>query len=205
MEEPARSEKLSPLKIEELPILDYGCGTGSVIDKCSRLINAKHFYGYDPFYVHDMSKNKDNITFSSELNEQNFYSLIMALDVVEHLQDLDSFLEFASKHSGYLYLHVPLEINFYSILSGDHVKTFRKFGHINFFTEELLVERLRSHGFSTVSIYYLNTMQAINPKSLMGHLRKWLTSIGFMISNKYCAKLLNVNPRLSILVSNDKN
>jgi predicted TPR repeat methyltransferase len=195
---------LSALKIEEFSILDYGCGSGSVIDKCSRLLIAKHFYGYDPFYVHETSENKDNVTFSSELNEQNFYNLIMALDVVEHLQDLDKFLELASKHSGYLYLHVPLEINFYSILSGDHVKTFRTFGHINFFTEELLLERLRSHGFSTVSINYLNTMQAINPKSLMGHLRKWLASVVFMMSIKYCAKLLN-GITVSILVSNDKN
>ncbi len=96
-----KNQRLAPLAgINQLRVLDYGCGIGTAGISLS---NRNQVVGYDTNkrlidFAHFRSKKHGflNITFIAEEPDLSTFDIIVFIDVLEHFEDLESFI----KHLG---------------------------------------------------------------------------------------------------------
>jgi 2-polyprenyl-3-methyl-5-hydroxy-6-metoxy-1,4-benzoquinol methylase len=68
-------------------ILDFGCGTGTLVDALQDLTNMVEVFGYDP--------SSERPEFSETLDSAQKFSLVVSTDVLEHIEpaELDATLQ----------------------------------------------------------------------------------------------------------------
>lgn len=109
------SDKLSSSK--KLKILDLGSGTGDFIFQIAQSFPQHEYYGCDlaKTVISQNKKNKKIINWSvQDINKttykNNFFDIVIAGEVIEHLSDTDSFIKDiyrVLKPKGLLYLTTP--------------------------------------------------------------------------------------------------
>lgn len=130
---------------KNIKILDFGGGAGG---KSYKFIKNN----YNTF-ITDSDKNHMNYALSlgyKEFNQDLKYDLILLIHVIEHISDLDSFLNFIRKiisDNGFLYIEIPYlggkEYN-YSIIDEIHI------AHKWYFTKYSLIGLLKKNGFKVI-------------------------------------------------------
>lgn len=142
----------------DLRILDVGCGDGFVINNLFDGIRVKHIDGVDPNLstrqIEELSSRATNISYHNTFDNirDHRFNLILLLDVVEHVEDDNSFLCNIVKNylddDGYLMLTTPA----YQFLFSSH-DTF--LGHYRRYTLKDLIGLLDSVGLKMIDSGYL--------------------------------------------------
>jgi SAM-dependent methyltransferase len=142
-------------------LADVGCGAGQVLVELRRAFPQAHFEGFD------ISPDAERFwaggrAFGIKLSVGNFfevaqprYDVLLALDVIEHLQNPFEFLGQLLGRASYFVFHFPLDLSVVSVLREIpllHVR--RKVGHIHYFTRNLALELLRECGYDVVDARY---------------------------------------------------
>ena len=138
-------------------ILDYGCGTGKLVEKLQKLYQNKEIYGVDIFNkvlsIAQKRKIANIIDLKKRHPPKNYFDLILCLDVLEHVKDdlaLLRHLKTLLRKNGKLLLTVPA-YNF--LWSGeDYVSN-----HIRRYTRVKLKKKISQSGFRIKKISYFNT------------------------------------------------
>lgn len=169
------SQMISRLNLNHSKILDLGCGNGIYTKKIMKLVTATEAYGIDIKQTSLKEAEKRGITgIRADLNtdrlpfDDDYFDLIIFLDVIEHLLNPDNALKEAYrvlKSRGHFIIMTPnlsSWMNRIYLLFGyqppdSEVSTIIKFGnpwrggfasgHIRPFTARALKELLVYHGF----------------------------------------------------------
>ena len=140
-------------KKEKLKILDFGAGSGT---NTITLSNYGDVYVYEKDkdtqnYLRKKFENKANIFLLEDVKEDSFYDLIVASDVIEHIENDDKILNLLSKilnPGGYILITVPA----YNFLYNERDKFL---GHFRRYNKKTLNNKAEKY-FDTVKSSYYN-------------------------------------------------
>ena len=146
-------------------ICEVGCGAGEILNSMHKQMDENIvFTGYeispDAF---DLCKQriKDRLNYKlADLleDESVFFNLIMAVDVVEHIEDYYGFLRKLKEKANFFIFSIPLEMCVVNILKVSHLlRTREQYGHIHYFEKETFLMTLRDIGYEIVDLFYAPT------------------------------------------------
>ena len=152
-----RQNNLSPKRI-----CDVGCGAGEVLSQLQRNLNDDcEFWGYDisPQAV-SLARIRTNDRLHFKLanlkNEgTSVFDLILALDVMEHIEDCWSFLRQLNTKSNYKIFHIPLDLSVQTVFRPSGLLKRRDlYGHLHYFTKQTALALLKDTGYQVLDYFY---------------------------------------------------
>jgi len=156
-------------------ILDIGCQTGHLLHALEGQIPTRVGLELNTDDVSFIKKTLDFPIYDKPIETVSIkeapFDLITAIQVLEHIDDLDSFLEGIKrnlKEGGHVYIEVPNARDV--LITGYKNKAYEKFfyyePHLNYFSNETLERLLAKHGFS-------GTTKTVQRYSLLNHIH-WM-------------------------------
>jgi methyltransferase family protein len=163
----------SPWKVKEImrmfqrnniapkTICEVGCGAGEVLRLPQLRMDSRcSFSGYDfSLQAFELSRSRENERLHFKLQdfveEKDFYfDLILALDVLEHMEKPYDLLRDIKSKSPYKLIQFPLDISVRSVLT-DKIVTYREqFGHIHSFTKSFALRMLEEVGYEVLDFFF---------------------------------------------------
>jgi len=147
--------------IQPKRLAELGCGAGGILECLHRELQPKpQCVGFEispQAYAMACQRQTNGLQFKLESPSQeiDFFDVVLAMDVLEHVED---YLEFIRnlKHIGSLkILHVPLDLSILSILRPSYLQQAREgVGHLHYFTRETALASLEQAGLSVKDWFY---------------------------------------------------
>ncbi|MEQ1775283.1 MAG: methyltransferase domain-containing protein [Burkholderiales bacterium] len=119
------------------------------------------------------------------------YDVLLALDVIEHLQDPFEFLGQLRGRGAHFVFHFPLDLSASSILRESpllHVR--RKVGHVHYFTRGLALALLEECGYQIVDARYTGAAFTSPQRGWTARLAQLPRRIVFALNHDWGARLL---------------
>lgn len=143
-------------------ICEVGCGAGEILRRMADELGSEvDLTGYEissQAYELCRGKERPNLRFLHEdllQGGQKTYGLVMAIDVIEHIEDLFQFLRKLRQKGDYKIFHIPLDLSVQSVLRGSPMMRARaSVGHIHYFTKETALATLTDTGYEVVDYLY---------------------------------------------------
>jgi cyclopropane fatty-acyl-phospholipid synthase-like methyltransferase len=143
-------------------VCEVGCGAGEILVHLRRLLpDAREFAGYDISpQAYDLCRSKEAPGLRFHLGDvadepDVRFDLLLAMDVLEHVEDCFSFLRRLRSKAQWKVFHVPLELSAHRVLRGAPLlATRRAFGHLHYFTRDTLFATLEETGYRVVDYRY---------------------------------------------------
>jgi hypothetical protein len=161
-------------RIKPETVCEIGCGAGGIL-KCLRdaMDGRSRFYGYE-ISPHAFSLCQDHRGGRLEFirgdflgEEGTFFDLILAIDLIEHLEDYHHFLREIRRRSTYKLFHIPLEIFALAAMSRSFLPGQRdRSGHLHFFTKDIVLRMLQDLNYEVMDFRY-------TPGFLVGNRGTW--------------------------------
>src|ERR1700744_1309937 len=154
-------EMIKRNKISVNRICEVGCGTGQILLTLEKAFPAASLSGYEispqafsraslketprtKFYLKDL-------LVDSDLQ----FDLVLAIDVMEHVEDYISFLKRLRELGTYKIFHIPLDLSVQSILRAwPSAELRRNVGHIQYFLKQTALATLEDCGYTIVDHCY---------------------------------------------------
>ncbi|MFI5273689.1 MAG: class I SAM-dependent methyltransferase [Ktedonobacterales bacterium] len=179
-------------------IADAGCGVGEVL----RLLQAQlprdcEFTGYDvspQAIALAQSRAGPRLRFirgSAPDANTAPVDLLLALDVVEHLEDYYAFLRDLHARATYTMVFFPLDLSVQTVIRPyGLLHTREAYGHLHYFTKETALRALEDSGYTVLDYCY--TADALNlPTKLLGrHLLNLPRRLLFALNRDFAVHLL---------------
>lgn len=141
---------------------DVGCGPGEVLKQLQQSLDPESvFRGFDisPQALELAAARANHrlrfklVGFRQELDD--FFDLLLVLDVVEHVEDYFSFLRQLKGKSRHTIFHIPLDLSVQTVLRKKAlVKRREKYAHLHYFNKETALELLRDTGYDVLDYFY---------------------------------------------------
>ena len=187
------ANSLNPKKICEI-----GCGAGRILEKLSEFYGeSKEFYGYEispQAFELCRNKSKNNLTFElKDLLEEDteYFDIVMAIDVFEHVEDYFGFLRRLKGKGEYKIFHIPLALSVQAVLRCyPIVKTRKTVGHIHNFTKEIALDTLKDTGYEIVDYFYTPGAVELPNRGWKAGLLNLPRSLAFSITKDLTARIL---------------
>jgi len=179
-------------------IAEIGCGAGEILNQLyMQMDNDVSFIGYEISpYAFEMCKQKtnDRLHFSLEdaLKNNAFFDIVMAIDVVEHIEDYFGFLRTIRNKGKYKIFHIPLEMSVIKTLFPSYlIKSRKKAGHIQYFNKDTALATLADTGYEIIDYFYTNGSNELqSSRNWENMMLKFPRKILYLINNDLPAKLL---------------
>lgn len=154
---------LTKNKIFVKSVAEVGCGFGGIIQALNNKFADKTivYNGFDiaeDAILHAKKEEKDNVSFLLEdfTNSNNFYDLLLMIDVFEHVPDYLSFLEKCKSKAKYKVFHIPLDIHASSLFRNKMAPGRYSIGHLHYFCKETALSTLEGTGYKIIDFCYTN-------------------------------------------------
>lgn len=148
--------------VDPSTICEVGCGAGEILnclanDYSSNVIFSGYEISPQAFEI-CKKKEKQNLHFFLKdlLDEKDVsFDVIMAIDVLEHVDDYLGFLHRFQAKGEYKVFHIPLDLSVQTVLrSSPILKGRESVGHIHYFTKETALATLKDTGYEVVDYFY---------------------------------------------------
>lgn len=179
-------------------VVEVGCGAGEILAELMKnLTPTAMLKGYD------ISPQAIRIADKKATSQLSFYledytklkvekaDLVLVLDVVEHIDDVYSFLRRLRDKGKNFIFHIPLDMSCRTLLK-PHVLLQQRtdVGHIHYFTEETVLWMLRDVGFDAEYLIYTKPdVDLVKPRSFRQSIKKILRKLSYSINKKLSVKL----------------
>lgn len=147
-------------------ICEAGCGAGEVLKQLHDSLHGEcQFWGYEispQAFEMCRIRAKERLHFKladMRQEENEFFDLLLVLDVIEHLEDYFSFLRDIRPRSTYKIFHIPLDLCVQTVLRGSGILKRRDlYAHIHYFTKETALRTLEDVGYEVLDHFYTPRM-----------------------------------------------
>jgi 2-polyprenyl-3-methyl-5-hydroxy-6-metoxy-1,4-benzoquinol methylase len=179
-------ESLTTKNINELTILDYGCGLGE-FPKLSEILGFKKIVAFDPMYTDNHQKSYEQSNFKNikviknvdQLSKNTKFDIIVCTAVIEHAispkKMFSDFKKLSNVNTIILFSNPVMDIekdvsNIEKLvaLKSNKIKTKRYFhyhlGHINYMLGKQVSHLVNDYGFKTLPIYPNNSKKSFKIK-----------------------------------------
>ena len=152
-----KRNSLAPRAIGEV-----GCGVGEVLKQLQENMPADcMFYGYEVSpQAFELCKSRANDRLRFKLMDigkerEVQFDLILALDVIEHLEDYFSFLRAIKPQGRHHIFHIPLDLSVQTVFRRNALLKRRDLhAHLHYFTKETALHTLRDVGYEVLDYFY---------------------------------------------------
>lgn len=153
-------------------IAEIGCGAGQILNQLSTLLpDVKSLHGYDvspdAIKLCQSIQNPRLVFHQKNMLQEGeaHYDLLLAIDVIEHVEDYFSFLRAMRTKAKYKIFHIPLEITAQYALRGMEVSNRKSVGHLHLFSLETALITLEDTGYKVVDAAYTSGAIELPQKS----------------------------------------
>lgn len=188
---------LSRNQIVPRTVYDVGCGAGEVLRLLQQnLGTACELWGTDvsPQAI-EMCRARTNDRLHFALSDDcpwagQFFDLVIAIDVLAHVEDYRGFLRNIKLKGTYKLIHIPLDVSVQHILR-EHsmINRRRSHPHFHYFSKRTAMFALEDLGFEIVDWFY--TPRSIDiPGHTRGKLVRLPRKLLFAVNQDFAVKLL---------------
>ncbi|MBD3168654.1 MAG: methyltransferase domain-containing protein [candidate division Zixibacteria bacterium] len=179
-------------------ICDIGCGVGEVLKILADLYDdSVKLDGFEiSRYALEICEEKvrDNLRFYHQetfAKDHKVYDIIMAIDVLEHVEDCFSFLRSLKDRGRYKIFHIPLELSAQSVLRvSPLLKERREVGHIHYFTRETALATVEDAGYKIIDWFYTSRSTELPVKGWKANLMRMPRKMFYRANRDIAARLL---------------
>ena len=179
-------------------ICEVGCGAGEILNQLSQQMPANiSFYGYEisrhAFELCRLRENDNLHFFLKDLleEEDSFFDIILAIDLVEHIEDYCGFLRKLKNKGKYKIFHIPLDISAQTVLRSTPLIMWRRLqGHVHYFTKDTALASLLDTGYNIIDYFYTPSAVRLRPRTLRMFLARYPRKILFLLNKELLARLL---------------
>lgn len=181
---PWKAEKVRDIlcanRITPHSIVDVGCGAGLVLAELQRSYPEARLAGFDiapdaeRFWAAPRNGGIELTVGDFTAMHSDSFDVLLALDVLEHLQDPFAFLARIRGRAKHYVFHFPLDLSAISVLREApllHVR--HKVGHIHYYTRNLALALLDECGYHVIDAPYTGAAFTTPQRSL----KTWLASL----------------------------
>ena len=148
-------------KLDFKDICEIGCGTGEILLNLEREFPDVQLSGYEiapQAYERAVVKSTSSTSFYLEdllASADKHFDLLLAIDVMEHVEDYLSFLKKLRPMARYKILHIPLDLSVQSLARARPILDLRRdVGHIHYFFKQTALASLEDCGYRVVDHFY---------------------------------------------------
>jgi hypothetical protein len=179
-------------------ICELGCGAGEILNWLSRALPGDEtLIGYEvspQAYALCESRTNDRLTFRlGDLLEEEGppYDVVMAIDVLEHVEDYLGFLKRLKAKGRYKIFHIPLDLSVQSVWRVSPIlKLRREVGHLHYFTKETALRTLEDAGYEIVDHFFTATAVELPNRGWKANLMKMPRRALFALRPDWAARIL---------------
>lgn len=179
-------------------ICEVGCGSGELLNCLSRGIGAQaQLFGYDispQAMAIAKQKEKPNLNFklASVFDDAAAtFDVIMAIDVIEHVEDYFGFLRRIRQKATYKIFHIPLDLSVQTVLRATPIMKERAtVGHIQYFTKETALATLSDTGHEVVDYFYTSSYIDLPNRGWKATLAKVPRRLMYAVNQDFAARIL---------------
>lgn len=143
-------------------LCEIGCGAGEILNRLSISLGEEILmcgYEISPQAFEICSKKqKSNLSFvlgDFLAESDNCFDLVMAIDVIEHVEDYIGFLRDLRSRGHYKLFHIPLDLSVQTVMRSRPILRGRSsVGHIHYFTKETALATLKDTGYEVIDFSY---------------------------------------------------
>jgi Methyltransferase domain len=182
------SKIISRNNLQLKTVCEVGCGAGEILNQLyNELPDVVEFLGYDiSQQAIEMCKSREkerlkyyNIDF---IETKEFYDLILAIDLIEHIEDCFSFMRELQKRATYKIYNIPLELWINCLVPGKLLSSRRNVGHLHYFNKELAFELLLETGHEIIDFELTPLYQLPHGHSMVYRMLKYARMFTYKIS-----------------------
>jgi len=179
-------------------ICEIGCGAGEILNRLSAQSDTNtKFFGYEvssqAFELCNKKSSPKLVFKHADLLEIEgaHFDIIMAIDVIEHVEDCFGFLRSLRPKAEYHIFHIPLDLSVQTVLRGSPIMKNRKsVGHIHYFTQETALETLKDTGYEIVDWFYTCGGVELRNQGWKVALMRMPRKLAFLVNEKLASRLL---------------
>lgn len=187
-------------------ICEVGCGAGEILNQLYlNLPNEILFYGYEispQAFDLCQQRKKDRLAFHFKdvlEDEKAFFDIILAIDVIEHIEDYYGFLRNLRQKGQYKIFQIPLDLSVQSVLRCSPILLQReKVGHINYFTKETALAALIDSGYKILDYFYAYGLIDLPTRNLNSFISRLPIKIMYYINKDMTVRIFG-NSSLIVL------
>jgi len=178
-------------------ICEVGCGIGEILLELERAFPAASLCGYETSpqaFSRATQKETQRTKFylNDLLSESDLhFDLILAIDVIEHVEDYLSFLKKLKAFGTYKIFHIPLDLSVQSILrSWPILELRRNVGHIHYFFKQTALATLEDCGYTIVDYRYTASRLELPNQAMTSRMMRLPRRLTFAVSADFAVRLL---------------
>lgn len=179
-------------------VCEVGCGAGEILRQLQRAMpNECEFRGYEispQAFELCQERANEKLTFKlmDFLEESDVcFDMILLIDLIEHLENYFNFLREIRSRSKYTILHVPLELTVKSLIHNMSMFEARKlYGHIHYFTKDLVLQVLSDAGYKVLDYFYTNISMVRPVESYKDRLKRLIRTTFFAAHEDLCVRFI---------------
>ncbi len=170
-------------------LVDVGCGAGQILVELAKRYPQTRFEGYDISpQAMEIAKRKASERLAYHhadflaLDPATDTDVVMAIDVLEHVDDYRGFLRALRPRATWKLFHIPLDLSVQALLRGVGIMHARnRMGHVHFFYKDTALMTLADCGYEVVDWNYTHAAETLPDRALKTRLanipRKLLRAI----------------------------
>jgi len=157
-------EMLQRHNMQPASVAEIGCGAGAILCELISKLPEANGVGYEvspQAYAICSKKVGGRLDFRLRdlLETDDFYDLVMAMDVFEHIEDYIGFLRKLRRHGKAHVFHVPLDMSALNVIRGTPLRKVREeVGHLHYFSKDTALRTLETAGYSVQDWFYGRAM-----------------------------------------------
>jgi 2-polyprenyl-3-methyl-5-hydroxy-6-metoxy-1,4-benzoquinol methylase len=179
-------------------VAEIGCGAGEILSCLAREHGAgMQFVGYDisPQAIELCAKKaQPHLRFElKNLLEETVepFDVMLAIDVIEHVEDCYGFLRKLRPKATYKIFHIPLDLSAQTVLRSEPILHVRRVvGHIHYYNKDLALATLRDTGYEVLDHFYTCTRMELPNLPWQAQLMRWPRQLAFAVSPDLAARAL---------------
>lgn len=183
---------------EPRTVVEVGCGAGGILAELQRTLPGEaEFTGYEIApeafaLAAPLAKTRLRFRLGDFLREETLrHDLLLAIDVVEHVEDYLGFLRALRPRAKAHVFHLPLDLSLVSMMRPVHLQwAYDSVGHLHYFTAETVLRALRNAGYTVVDSTYTAIGLDLPADPGQRQTLRFLRRLGRKISPAWTARLL---------------
>ncbi|PVE21805.1 methylase [Microvirga sp. KLBC 81] len=178
-------------------VCEVGCGTGEVLLNLEMAFPNAKLSGYDISpHAFDRAKQKEtcNTKFHlADLLEErgSYFDIVLAIDVIEHVEDYVSFVKAVRPFGKYKIFHIPLDLSAQSIVRSWPILQLRSnVGHLHYFYKETALATLRDCGYRVIDHCYTASRLELPNQAFSSRLMRLPRKMMYAVNQDITVRLL---------------